>query len=108
MIVGDIPPPADPVAGLAFSRAERVSAQAVSMQIDAMSRKNHVQILRAFAEVKQAALATALGVSESTVSRWKGQPDMDGSALERTARLLAILGYKLVPIEAKCFIELEN
>lgn len=94
---------------LAFSRAARVSVIAVSMQIEETSRKNHTQILRGLMRVKQTELAKALGVNDSTITRWKDEGSgADGNALARTAKMLAILGFKLVPVEAKCFMELED
>jgi hypothetical protein len=52
-------------------------------------------ILGRMAEVGQARVAEAAGVSDATVSRWK-----DG-ALEQAARILAALGLKVVPQEAQ-------
>ena len=52
-------------------------------------------ILARMAEVGQARVAEAAGVSDATVSRWK-----DG-ALEQAARILAALGLKVVPVEAQ-------
>lgn len=62
-----------------------------------IARKNETMILRALADVKQAAVADAIGVSEATVSRFK-----DGE-LERYARLLAAIGLKCVPLSMRCF-----
>lgn len=45
----------------------------------------------------QARVAEAIGVSESTVSRMK---DAD---IERTAKMLAVLGLKCVPATVRCF-----
>lgn len=64
---------------------------------DERSRKNLKAILHGLSSVGQARLAEALGVSESTVSRWKAEQ------AEQCARALAALGLKVVPIEMRCF-----
>lgn len=61
------------------------------------ARKAHVTILRALQEPgRQVALATAMGISESTVSRFKSDQ------LEQLCTLLAHLGLKVVPTEYQC------
>lgn len=46
---------------------------------------------------RQVSIATAMGVSESTVSRLKNEH------LEPLCELLAHAGLKIVPVEVKCF-----
>ena len=61
------------------------------------ARKAHVTILRALQEPgRQVALATAMGISESTVSRFKTDQ------LEQLCTLLSHLGLKVVPSEYQC------
>ncbi|MFT3720399.1 AsnC family protein [Pseudorhodoferax sp.] len=61
------------------------------------ARKAHVTVLRALQEPgRQVALATALGVSESTVSRFKTEQ------LEQLCAFLAHLGMKIVPSTHRC------
>ena len=62
------------------------------------ARKAHVTVLKAIQEPgRQVAAATAMGVSESTVSRMKTEH------LESFCTLLACLGLKVVPVEMQCF-----
>lgn len=62
------------------------------------ARKAHVTVLKAMQEPgRQVAAATAMGVSESTVSRMKTEH------LESFCSLLAHLGLKVVPVEMQCF-----
>ncbi len=68
----------------------------LSAEVSARARKNATLILQRLASVGQAALAEALGVSESTISRWK-----DGD-LEKIALTLAVLGIKIVPLDYRC------
>lgn len=93
---------------LAFSRSERVAVPAVSAEIDERSRKNHAQILRVLAEVKQTELARTINLSDSTITRWENPREGGASGLETPARVLAVLGFKVVPIKAKCFMELKE
>jgi DNA-binding transcriptional regulator YdaS (Cro superfamily) len=69
----------------------------VSPAIAERARKNHTSILRSLAQVSQARAAELIGVSETTVSRFK-----DGG-LEQAAALLAACGLKCVPQEMQCF-----
>lgn len=94
--------------GLSLSRPDSQASDAVSTQIYAASSKNHAQILRGIERVGQRALARAMGVNDSTITRMKENNHLMGSPIERTARMLAVLGYKLVPIEAVCFLPLED
>ena len=63
---------------------------ALSPEAAARSRKNAALMLQRLASLGQTAVADALGVSESTVSRWK-----DGD-IEKTAITLAVLGLRVV------------
>lgn len=69
-----------------------------SLSRDDRARKNAASILRRLARYGQATVAAELGVSESSVSRWKGDGEVD-----RWSRLLALLGLKVVPIDWRCF-----
>ncbi len=69
----------------------------VSLTVDERARKNLQGILQALSSIGQARVAEALGVSESTISRWK-----DSGELERLARLLAVLGQKNVGQDRQC------
>lgn len=69
----------------------------IAESIAERARRNHTAVLRALATVGQAKAAELVGVSESTVSRFK-----DGG-LEQAAALLAAVGLKCVPIQAQCF-----
>lgn len=62
------------------------------------SRKNESAILHALASVGQANLATGMEVSESFISRLKSNGD-----LGKTAKMLALLGLKVVPTSMVCF-----
>ena len=61
------------------------------------SRKISASILRALASVGQVRVAESLGVSESTVSRWKDKE------IDEMGQLLAVLGLKSVPQDYKCY-----
>ena len=60
-----------------------------------IARKNEAAMIRALASVGQKRVAEQLGISESTVCRWK-----DGD-LEKTARSMAAMGLKVVPEDAE-------
>ena len=62
----------------------------VSQEVSALARENASVILRRLASIGQTAVAEAVGVSESTVSRWK-----DGE-IDRLSVMLAFLGLRLV------------
>ncbi len=65
----------------------------------AMPREIEAAVLRALAERGQAAIADAAGVSETRLSRWKNHNDNGGGLdLEETARVLSILGLRVVPV----------
>ena len=70
---------------------------AVSFQIAERARKNLTAILRALAEVGQVHAAQRMGVSETKVSRLKGE------ALEDVSMLLAACGIKCLPDQMECF-----
>jgi hypothetical protein len=61
------------------------------------ARKNERVILHALAETGQSDVARAMGVAESTVSRFK-----DGG-IAQAAQLLAHVGLKVVPAGVQCF-----
>lgn len=68
-----------------------------SLSVHERSRKIATTIRKAMQEHgKQVALATAMGVAESTVSR------MNGETLDAFASLLAHCGLNAVPLEAVC------
>jgi hypothetical protein len=62
------------------------------------ARKNAATILNGMHSFGQSHLAKELDVSESTVSKWKPNGDID-----RTAKMLSVLGLKVVPVTAQCF-----
>lgn len=61
------------------------------------AQKNHSTILQHLASIGQVRVAETLGLSESTVSRWK---DVE---IERIGKMLAVLGLRVVPITMKCY-----
>jgi hypothetical protein len=69
----------------------------VSPLLDARSRKTFSILLQSIARVGQIRVATALGVSEATVSR------MVSNDFERIALALTAMGLKPVPVDAKCY-----
>lgn len=97
-----------PGADLSFSRGDANTRHEVSPQTFDASSKNHTKILRGLDRFGQREMARAMGVTDSTISRMKDDTHRLGSPLARTAHMLALMGYKLVPIEAKCFMELED
>lgn len=62
-----------------------------------LARKSASQILQRLSSVGQKPIADALGVSEATVSRMKGE------GLESFTALLGALGLKVVPADHKCY-----
>ncbi|PNG53200.1 MULTISPECIES: CII family transcriptional regulator [unclassified Variovorax] len=71
---------------------------ASSPTVHERARKTQMTILRALQEPgRQVALATSMGISESTVSRLKNDQ------LEQFSELLAHLGLKVVNQEMQCF-----
>ncbi len=69
----------------------------LSTEQAASARKINAVLLQRLASVGGRAVAESLGISESTVSRWK-----DGD-LERMAQTLSVLGLKVVPVSHQCF-----
>lgn len=61
------------------------------------ARKNHTAMLKALCTAGQSAVAGAIGVHESTVSRWK-----DGE-LEKLSMFLSAVGLKVVPVNMHCY-----
>ena len=72
----------------------------LSQTVEEKARKTHSFVLNTFHDQKQSAIAAALGVSDSTVSKWK-------ETLEVTCRMLCAAGLKIVPTEHKCYSERE-
>jgi hypothetical protein len=71
---------------------------AVSPTPSERARKSAVTILRAMQEPgRQVAIATAAGVSESTISRFKSEQ------IDQFCVFLAHAGLKVVPVEMQCF-----
>jgi hypothetical protein len=71
---------------------------AESCQADpVLARKSLAAILQALASAGQKPVADALGVSEATVSRMKGE------WLENFTALLGALNLKVIPAEHKCY-----
>ena len=60
------------------------------------AKKGQTLILKAMADGTQAALAVAMGVSETTVNRLKADH------LENMTLMLAHLGLKIVPSDYRC------
>lgn len=77
---------------MCFSRSGS-GTDAVSAEVDARSRKNASTILHKLKAVGLGPVARAIGVNESTVSR------MQEADIDRMARMLAVLGLKVVPVE---------
>jgi hypothetical protein len=71
---------------------------ALSPTPDESARKIVQSIFHRLASVGQVAVAEAIGVSESTVSRMKED-------VPRFAGMLSKLGLKVVPAEMKCYDE---
>jgi len=61
------------------------------------TRKTVKCVLQALSGKPASSIALAMGVSEATISRLKNEH------LESFATLLAHLGLKVVPVEARCF-----
>lgn len=68
---------------------------------DARARKNYSYLMQKLASVGNLAVAEAVGVDESTISRMKPEK------FQEFARILAVLDLKVVPNEMKCFDEKE-
>ena len=67
----------------------------LSAQQEARSRKNLTVMLKALCAVGQSSTASAIGLHESTVSRWK-----DGE-LEKLAVFLAVVGLKVEDVRCE-------
>lgn len=68
---------------------------------DARARKSYSYLMQKLASVGNLAVAEAVGVDESTISRMKPEK------FQEFARILAVLDLKVVPNEMKCFDEKE-
>jgi transcriptional regulator with XRE-family HTH domain len=76
--------------------------------MDAIARKSERIVLRQLAKVGQLAVADAMGVSESTVSRMKDRDEKGGpSQIQKWCKALAAMGLKIVPSHYKCFDQKE-
>lgn len=62
------------------------------------ARKTRAALLRGLASVGQSNVAQALGISETTVSRWKSDGEID-----RISALLDLCGLKATPKDHKCY-----
>lgn len=71
---------------------------AVSVETQERSRKNHSMILQRLSSVGQVNIAKTLSISEGTVSKMKSE-----GAIEQFSLMLAALGLKAVPIEMQCY-----
>ena len=70
----------------------------------AIARKNEAMIRKRLSRVGLSTVATAMGVSESTVCRMKEPDDKDGrSQISRWASALDAMGLKCVPVHFQCF-----
>ena len=67
-----------------------------SPDMDARAREFEALLLNRLLSAGQKAVADAIGVSESTVSRWK-----EGE-FERWCKVLALLNLQVVPMSAQC------
>ena len=66
----------------------------VSPALRERARKTETVLRNQLAEIGQARVAERLGVSESTISRWKADQ------IESLAQQLTALGLKVVPLDA--------
>ncbi len=78
-----------------------MSTNKLSPDQDARARKNYSYLMQKLASVGNLAVAEAVGVDESTISRMKPEK------FQEFARILAVLDLKVVPNEMKCFDEKE-
>ncbi|MBR7206184.1 transcriptional regulator [Pseudomonas aeruginosa] len=73
-----------------------MTASQLNPERDARAREFESPILNRLLSVGQKTVADAIGVSESTVSRWK-----EGE-IERWCKVLALLELQVVPMSAQC------
>lgn len=95
-----LPPDEQP---LTFARLMTVSPHEVSQEIANRSRMNSANFLHALDATTAAAIGLDLGVHESTISRFKL-----GGSLTFCMEVLAAVGLKVVPADARVFIEPEE
>ena len=69
----------------------------LSQPLQETARKSLAAILQGLSSVGQVNVAKALDASESTISKLKSDGDLD-----RLAKLLAIVGLKVVPVRFRC------
>ncbi|MDY1587013.1 CII family transcriptional regulator [Pseudomonas paraeruginosa] len=73
-----------------------MTASQLNPERDARAREFESLVLNRLLSVGQKTVADAIGVSESTVSRWK-----EGE-IERWCKVLALLDLQVVPMSAQC------
>lgn len=73
-----------------------MTSEKLNADQSARAREIEALVLKRLLSVGQKNLADALGLSESTISRWK-----DGD-IERWCKVIALLELKLVPSNAEC------
>lgn len=88
---------------LDFSRLDVFQLDSVSSEIIERSRKNTAVILQTINDRTATAIAEAMGVHDSAVSRFKSQ-----GGLAFAARLLAAAGLKVVPSDAVVYVRPEE
>jgi len=86
-----------------FARIYVFDTETVSPQTQEIARKNQSVILRNCREGTAGATARAVGMSDSSFSRWLNTGPMAVAAL-----ILAQLGLKVVPADAVVFIQPEE
>lgn len=78
-----------------------MSTSTLSPEQAERARKNYSQIMQRLGSVGNAAVAAAVGVDESTISRMKPEK------FQEFSQILAVLDLKIVPTKARCFNEKE-
>lgn len=73
-----------------------MTANKLSPELSARARETEALLLKQLLSVGQKSVAESIGLSESTISRWK-----DGE-IERWCKVIALLDLKLVPFSAQC------
>lgn len=72
-----------------------------SLSAHERSRKAYAAVLHGMKDIRQVAIAAAMGVSESTVSRLKNEE------LEECIQFLYHAGWKVVPQDHRCIPEVQ-
>ena len=73
-----------------------MTAHKLSPELSARARDIEALMLKQLLSVGQKNIAQSIGLSESTISRWK-----EGE-IERWCKVIALLDLKLVPFSAQC------